>query len=135
MIFLRILSFLGGSFALFAGPVLLLSDAAARGSVGPAALFTGSVAVALFALGYYFVALGGRDAARSHSTRARAAGLLGFQLVAGGWLLHAAHSTSVLLAAAPLLCLSVFLLLAFVWPGDGRRSHRPMRQRDHSPMR
>lgn len=134
MIFLRVLSFLGGSFVLFAGPFLLLSAAAGPASLSTIILFMGTVAVVLFALGYYFVALAGRRAARSQTIRSLAAALLVFQLAAGAWLLSASHNARVLLAVAPLLCLSVFLFMAFIWPGDGGRSHRPMRRRDHSPM-
>ncbi len=92
------------------------------------------MAVLLFALGYYFLALAGHRAGRSNKIRAIAAALIAFQLVAGGWVLSASHSPRVLVASAPLLCLCVFLFMAFVWPGEGGRSHRPMRRRDHSPM-
>lgn len=135
MIFLRVLSFIGGSFVLFAGPFLLLSDAAGKaGANSAAALLAGGVAVLLFALGYYFVAMAGHRTARSRTVRSLAAGLLAFQLAAAAWLLSTAHHAQVLVATAPLLCLSVFLFMAFVWPGDGGRSHRPMRRRDQSAM-
>ena len=132
MIFLRILSFVGGSFVLFAGPFLLLSDTA--GKTATLALIAGGVAVLLFSLGYYFVAMTGHRAWRSSGIRSLCAGMLGFQLAIGAWLLSSSHKPQVLMAAAPLLCLSVFLFMGFIWPGDGGRSHRPMRRRDHSPM-
>lgn len=135
MIFLRVLSFLGGSFVLFAGPFLLLSAAAGQAAGNsPATILAGALAVLVFALGYYVVAMAGHRAANSPAIRALAGALLACQLAAAIWLLTVSHHTQVLLATAPLLCLSVFLMMAFVWPGDGGRSHRPMRRRDPSAM-
>ena len=132
MIFLRILSFIAGSFVLFAAPFLLLSDAAGQPAGGALTVVLGAVAVVVFALGYYFLALAGHRAYRSSKIRSIAAGLIVFQLLAGAWLLSASRDARVLVASAPLLCLCVFLFLAFVWPGEAGRSHRPMRRRDHS---
>jgi hypothetical protein len=134
MIFLRILSFMAGSFVLFAAPFLLLSDAAGQPAGGGYALAFGAIAVVLFAIGYYFLALAGHRTGRSQATRSIAAALIAFQLLAGGWVLAVSNNPRVLVAAAPLLCLCVFLFMAFVWPGEGGRSHRPMRRRDHSPI-
>lgn len=124
---------MAGSFVLFAAPFLLLSDAAGEASGAGLTVFLGAVAVLLFALGYYFLALAGHRSARSSKIRSIAAALIVFQLAAGAWVLSASHNPSVLFASAPLLSLSVFLFMAFVWPGDGARNHRPMRRRDHSP--
>ena len=134
MIFLRMLSFIGGSFVLFAGPYLLLSEPASQAAPATITLIAGGIAILLFSLGYYFVAMAGHRAWRSSSIRSLCAGMLAFQLASGAWLLSSSHNAQVLVAAAPLLCLSVFLFMAFVWPGDAGRSHRPMRGRDHSPM-
>ncbi len=135
MIFLRLLSFIAGSFVLFAAPFLLLSDAAGQPSGSAVTVFLGAVAVLLFAIGYYFLALAGHRSARSKNIRTMTAALLGFQLVAGAWVLLSSHSPTVLIASAPLLSLTVFLFMAFVWPGEGARSHRPMRRRDHIQLR
>ena len=132
MIFLRILSFMAGSFVLFAAPFLLLSEAAGQPSGGVYRVALGAVAVLVFALGYYFLALAGHRTGRSPKMRSIAAALITFQLLAGGWVLASSHDPRVLVASAPLLCLCVFLFMAFVWPGEGGRSHRPMRRREHS---
>ncbi len=124
---------MAGSFVLFAAPFLLLSDAAGEPAGSGLTVFLGAVAVLLFALGYYFLSLAGHRSARSPKIRAITATLIVFQLIAGGWVLSASHNPPVLIASAPLLSLSVFLFMAFVWPGDGARNHRPMRRRDHSP--
>jgi hypothetical protein len=134
MIFLRVLAFLAGSFVLFAAPFLLLSDAAGQPAGGAVTVVLGALAVLVYATGYYFLALAGHRAGRSSRIRRIAASLIVFQLLAGAWVLASAHSARVLVASAPLLCLCVFLFMAFVWPGDGGRSHRPMRRRGHSPM-
>ncbi len=133
MFFLRIFAFIAGSFVLFAGPFLLLSDSG-QPAGRPTTVFFGAVAVLIFALGYYFLGLAGHRTGRSAKIRHIAAMLIGFQLLAGAWVLSVSNNARVLVASAPLLCLSVFLFMAFVWPGDGGRSHRPMRRRDHLPM-
>ncbi len=125
---------MAGSFVLFAAPFLLLSDAAGQPAGGAYTVALGTVAVILFAIGYYFLAMSGHRTGRSHATRNMAAALIAFQLLAGGWVLAVSNNPRVLVASAPLLCLSVFLFMAFVWPGEGGRSHRPMRRRDHSPI-
>ena len=128
MLFLRILSFFAGSFVLFGSPFLLLST---RQQSGPGVAVLLSIAtLLLFAAVYYFFALFGHRTSRSVRMRKLGAGLIGFQALAGAWLLATSRNTQALVAAAPLLCFTVFLFLAFVWPGEPRRSHRPMRRRD-----
>jgi hypothetical protein len=134
MFLLRIVSFIAGSFVMFAAPFLLLSRAAGEAVGGALSVFIATVAVLVFALGYYFIALTGHRSARSPGIRHAAAGLIAFQLAAGAFLLSVSSNAQALVAAAPLLCLSVLLFMAFVWPGDAGRGHRPMRRRDHSPM-
>ncbi len=135
MIFLRVLSFIGGSFVLFAGPFLLLSDAAGQAAGrSVAAILAGGLSVLLYALGYYFVAMAGHRAWRAQNIRKIIAGLLTFQFIVALWLLSASKNPQALIATAPLLCLSAFLFMGFVWPGDGGHSHRPMRRRDHSAL-
>ncbi len=133
MFFLRIFALIAGSFVLFAGPFLLLSSSGQAAGNGTTVFF-GAVAVLVFALGYYFLGLAGHRTGRSAKIRTIAATLIVFQLIAGAWVLSASTNARVLVASAPLLCLSVFLFMAFVWPGDGGRSHRPMRRRDHLSM-
>lgn len=123
---------MAGSFVLFAAPFLLLSDTAGQPSGGAYKVALGGAAVPLFSLAYYFLALAGHRTARSQKIRRTAAALITFQLLAGAWLLSSSHNPRVLVASAPLLCLCVFLFMAFVWPGDGSRSHRPMRRHEHS---
>ncbi|MES2318122.1 MAG: hypothetical protein V4631_11575 [Pseudomonadota bacterium] len=80
---------------------------------------------------YYFFALFGRNAIRSSRLRHLGAGLIGFQLLAGAWLLSDAQEPRALVAMAPLLCFSVFLFVAFVWPGEiGRRRGQLRRRAD-----
>ncbi len=135
MIFLRVLSFVGGSFVLFAGPFLLLSDAAGQAAGrSVTTVLAGGLAVLMYALGYYFVAMAGHRAWRSQNIRKIISGLLAFQFIAAASLLYASKNPQVLIATAPLLCLSAFLFMGFVWPGDGGHSHRPMRRREHSAL-
>jgi len=130
MLFLRIVSFFAGSFVLFGSPFLLLTE---RQQGGPgAAVLLAVITVLLFAAGYFYFALLGRRMARSQRLRYLGAGLALFQAVAGAWLLSASANTRALVAVAPLLCLTVFLFMAFVWPGDIARSRRPMRRRERS---
>lgn len=119
---------------MFAAPFLLLSRAAGQATGGALSVLVAAIAVLVFALSYYFIALAGHRTGRSPTIRNIAAGLIVFQLMAGAILLAVSNNAQALVAAAPLLCLSVFLFLAFVWPGEGGRSHRPMRRRDHAPM-
>lgn len=130
MIFLRILSFLAGSFVLLGAPFLLLAEGY---STAPASRWTTVLvllAVLVFAFGYFFFALFAWRMARSLHLRQTGAGLVVFQLAAGAVLLATAGHTPAPLGAAPLLCFSVCLFMAFVWPGDAGRNHRRMRRRD-----
>lgn len=86
--------------------------------------------VVLFAAAYFFFALYGHRTARSPRVRRLAVGLIAFQLAAGAWLLSTSQVAKALVAAAPLLCFTVCLFLAFVRPGISTRGHRPMRRRE-----
>ena len=130
MLFLRILSFFGASFVLLASPFLLLGERAGTADAGTLIVIVSVLAVLLFATAYFFFALYGHRIARSPRMRRLALGLVAFQLTAGAWLLATSQEAKALVAAAPLLCLTVFLCMAFVWPGESTRSRRPMRRRE-----
>lgn len=128
MFFLRIFSFLAGSCVLFASPYILLGRE--QPSASTAVILLAVLTVLLFASAYFFFALFGHRTARSRRMRSVAAGMIAFQLLAGAWLLAASHNARALVAVAPLLCFTVFLFMAFVWPGQSARGHRPMRRRE-----
>lgn len=130
MFFLRILSFFAGSFVLLASPFLLLGERSGSTDAGTLVVIVSVIAILLFAAAYFFFALFGHRTPRSPRMRQLAIGLIAFQLAAGAWLLSTSHVAKALVAAAPLLCLTVFLFMAFIWPGDSVRSHRPMRRRE-----
>ena len=118
---------MAGCFVLFAAPVILLGQHA-----DPVALALGGLGAVLFALVYFYFALQARRMGRWPRLRHIGAVLLAFQLSAGALLLASARastSTGALLVA-PLLCFSVCLLMAFVWPGELGRNHHPMRARE-----
>jgi len=130
MFFLRILSFFAGCFVLLGSPFLLLGERAGTAEVGTLTIVVSVLAILLFAAAYFFFALLGHRIPRSPRMRRFAIGSIAFQLAAGAWLLSTSRVAEALIAAAPLLCFTVFLFLAFIWPGDGLRSHRPMRRRE-----
>jgi hypothetical protein len=130
MLLLKILAFCAGCFVAFAAPFLMLSERQGLASGGLLTVIAAALAVLLFALTYFFFAFIGHRIGRSPRTRRLATLLVAFQLASGAWLLFAARNPDVLLAAAPLLSLSVLLFLGFIWPGDSARTHRPMRRRD-----
>lgn len=130
MFFLRILSFLAGSFVLLGAPFFLLSEGAGMASVNLALVLLGTAAVCLFGIVYFVIALYGHRAARSRKLRQLAGGLVGYQLIAGALVLALASHAELLMTCGALMCVSVFLFLAFVYPGELARSHRPMRRRD-----
>lgn len=132
MIFLRLLSFVAGSFVLMAAPFLLLSERQGAAPPGGWRMALGSLGVILFSAAYFFFALLAHRMSRSPALRQAGAALTGYQLLAGIAVLATAGHTSAPLAAAPLLCFSVCLFMAFVWPGNVGRSHRPMRPRERS---
>lgn len=132
MFFLRILSFIAGSFVGFATPFFVLTERQGLALGGLPAIFAGALAVLLFGLIYFHFALSGHRIVRSRRRRKVAAALILFQLAAGGWLLHLAGNPQTLFALAPLMCFSLMLFLAFVWPGDSGHNHRPMRRRDNA---
>jgi hypothetical protein len=127
MFLLRMLSFFAGGFVLFGAP-LLLAGGVTAGS--PFMVVLAVLTVLLFAGAYFFFALLGHRTGRSPRLRYIGGGLAVFQLLAGAWLLAASQDTRALVAAAPLLCFTVFLFMAFVWPAESFRTHRPMRRRD-----
>jgi len=129
MFFLRIISFIAGSFVVFAAPFLMLSEQQGMATGGVPAIVAGALGVLLFALAYFYFALLGHRIGRSARARALAGALVVFQLAAGAWLATAGIA-QVLIAAAPLLSFSVLLFLAFVWPGEWAHTHRPMRRRE-----
>lgn len=131
MFFLKILSFCAGSFVLFAAPFLMLSERQGWAEGGVLTVLAASLAVLLFAVGYFFFALAGHRAGRSTRARLLGAALIVFQLIAGAVLLSTSRNPDLLIASAPLLSFSVFLFMAFIWPGDSARNHRPMRRREH----
>jgi hypothetical protein len=130
MLFLRILSFFAGSFVLLGSPFLLLGDQSGTADAGTLAVLVSVLAIWLFAAAYFFFAVFGHRTSRSSRARRLALGLIAFQLAAGAWLLATSHLAKALVAAAPLLCFTVFLFMAFIWPGESARSHRPMRRRE-----
>jgi hypothetical protein len=130
MFFLRILSFFAGCFVLLGSPFLLLGERSGAAEVAPVTIVISVLAILLFAAAYFFFALLGHRTSRSPRMRRLAIGALAFQLAAGAWLLSTSHRAEALIAAAPLLCFTVFLFMAFIWPGDGLRSHRPLRRRE-----
>jgi hypothetical protein len=126
------MSFFAGSFVAFAAPFLMLTERQGMAMGGVATILLGAVSVLGFGLAYFYFALLGHNIVRSVRMRKVAAGLVVFQLAAGAWLIHASTNQRVLVTAAPLLCFSVLLFLAFVWPGNSSHHHRPMRRREHS---
>lgn len=130
MFFLRILSFFAGSVVLLGAPFLLLSARAGIASGQLLAVILGTLAVCVFGFAYFFLAMTGHRTGRSGSLRKLAGALLTFQLAAGIVVLAISHNPQLLMATGALLCVSVFLFLAFVYPGELPRTHRPMRRRD-----
>ncbi len=127
MIFLRIFSFIAGGFALFGAPFFLLGKYTSGATW---LVLAAAITVLLFASAYFFFGLMGHRIARSQRLRTVSAGLIGFQLLAGAWLLSASSDPRALVAVAPLLCFSVILLMRFVFPSETMRTHRPMRRRE-----
>ncbi|QYF94492.1 hypothetical protein KY495_04550 [Massilia sp. PAMC28688] len=134
MFYLRILSFLAGSAVLLGAPFLMLSARAGLASGHVFLVLLGTIAVLLFGFAYFFVALAGHRTVRSQRLRTATGALLAFQFVSGGVLLALSQNSQLLMACGALLCVSVFLFLAFVYPGELPRTHRPMRRRDTAEM-
>jgi hypothetical protein len=127
MIFLRIFSFIAGGFTLLGSPFFLLG----KYTSGPSLLvLMAALTVLLFASVYFFFGVIGHRIARSQRLRYIASALIGFQLLAGAWLLAASQDARALVAVAPLLCFTVMLFMGFVWPAEAVRTHRPMRRRE-----
>lgn len=130
MLFLRLLSFIAGTVVLMAAPFLLLSGRQAAAPPGAWSLALGAAGVALFAAAYFFFAFLARRMSRSAGLRQAGAALTACQMLLGAALLTSAGHSHAPLAAAPLLCFSAGLFMAFVWPGKLGRNHRPLRPRE-----
>lgn len=130
MLFLRLLSFIAGTVVLMTAPFLLLSGRQSATPPGAWSLALGAAGVLLFAAVYFFFAFLARRMSRSAVLRLAGAALTACQLLIGAAVLASAGHTHAPLAAAPLLCFSAGLFMAFVWPGKLGRNHRPMRPRD-----
>ncbi|UUZ57572.1 hypothetical protein LP419_12545 [Massilia sp. H-1] len=114
------------SFVAFAAPFFMLTERQGLALGGVPTIIASALAVLLFGLAYFHFALSGHNIVRSRRLRQVAAALILFQLGAGGWLLHVSGNPQTLVAVAPLMCFSVLLFLAFVWPGDNSHTHRRM---------
>lgn len=134
MFFLRILSFLAGGFVLLGAPFFLLSETAGLASVNLALVLLGTVAVCIFGVAYFFIALYGHRTVRSAKLRQLIGALIGYQMLAGATVLALSSHANLLMTCGALMCVSVFLFLAFVYPGELARSHRPMRRRDQRDL-
>lgn len=134
MFFLRILSFLAGGAVLLGAPFLLLSERAGVAFGNIFLVLLATLAVCVFAGAYFYIAMVGHRAPRSPRIRKIAAGLIGFQVLAGIVVLAVSQHVTVLSACGVMMCISVFLFLACVYPGELPRTHRPMRRRDASGM-
>ena len=128
MIFLRILSFIAGGFTLLGSPFILLGKYTSASTL---LVFAAAITVLLFACAYFYFGLLGHRIARSQRLRYTGSGLLAFQVLAGAWLLSASQNAGALVAVAPLLCFTVMLFMAFIWPAATARNHRPMRRREY----
>lgn len=115
---------------LLGSPFLLLGERSGAAEVSSLTIAVSVLAILLFAAAYFFFALLGHRTSRSPRMRQLAIGFIAFQLSAGAWLLSTSHVAKALVAAAPLLCFTVFLFMAFIWPGNGLHSHRPLRRRE-----
>lgn len=134
MFFLRILSFLAGSFVLMGAPFFMLSERAGLASGNVALVLLGSAAVCAFGVAYFVIALYGHRTIRSVRLRQLVGALLAYQLLAGALVLALSSHVDLLMTCGTLMCLSVFLFLAFVYPGQLARSHRPMRRREQRAL-
>ncbi len=137
MLLLRILSFAAGSFVAFAAPFLLLSEPRLTADGEWAAIVAAVLAVLLFGLTYFYIALIGTEILSSTRKRVIAATLIACQGGIGAWIVIESANLEAAATVAPLLCFSVLLLLTFVWPGY-RPSRRGLRRRDRedaAPLR
>ena len=134
MFFLRLISFLAGSLVLLGAPFLFLSASAGLASGHVLLVMLGTLAVCLFGVAYFYLAIAGHRTVRSPRLRRIAGGLIAFQLLAGIAVLMFSTNSQLLMACGTCLCVSVLLFLAFVYPGELPRTHRPMRRRDPRDM-
>ncbi len=134
MFFLRILSFIAGSMVLLGAPFLMLSARAGLASGHVLLVLIATLAVCVFGFAYFFIAMTGHRTPRSPRVRTLVGGLITFQLLSGVAVLAFSQDAQLLMATGVLLCVSVFLFLAFVYPGELPRTHRPMRRRDSGDM-
>lgn len=130
MFFLRFISFLAGGLALLSAPFLFLSTTAGLASGHPLLVLLGALAVFVFGAAYLFLAAAGHRTIRSARLRHTAGGLIAFQITAGIAVLALSDNSQLLMACGAFMCVSVLLFLAFVYPGELPRNHRPMRRRD-----
>jgi hypothetical protein len=130
MILLRLLSILAGCLVMMS-PALFMSG----GSSGPASFDGGTVigaitGLALVSAAFFFVGFAGRKMKKSAHLRATAAALLAVPFLASMVILWRGGQDAELWAAALLCGVSAVLFVAFVFPAQHARKHRPMRRRE-----
>jgi hypothetical protein len=130
MILLRLLSILAGCLVMVS-PALFLSG----GSAGPAffdgrTVFGVITGLALVAAAFFFVGFAGQQIHKSAQLRAVAGALLAAPFLAGVAVLWRGGGAAILWASALLCCISAVLFIAFVFPAQRSRKHRPMRRRE-----
>jgi hypothetical protein len=130
MILLRLLSILAGCLVMVA-PALFMSGA----STGPA-FFDGRTVLgamsglAVVAAAFFYVGVAGPRMRRSAGLRTVAMLLLAVPFLAGLAVLWRGAQASELWAGALLCSVTAMLFLAFVFPAQGSRKHRPLRRRE-----
>jgi hypothetical protein len=130
MILLRCLSILAGCLVMMS-PTLFMSG----GSSGPAffdgrTVFGIITGLALVSAAFFFVGFAGRKMRKSARLRGIAGALLAVPFLAGMAVLWRGGGEATLWASAALCIFTTVLFIAFVFPAQHARKHRPMRRRE-----
>jgi hypothetical protein len=130
MILLRLLSILAGGLILIVPPLFLFG-----GTSGPE-YFDGKTVVAalagltLVAFTFFFIGFAGDRMRKSAPLRTLGGLLLAVPFAGSAAMLLRAAQVELLWLSGLLLCVTVVLFVAFVFPASGSRKHRPMRRRE-----
>jgi UDP-N-acetylmuramyl pentapeptide phosphotransferase/UDP-N-acetylglucosamine-1-phosphate transferase len=132
MLIMRFLALLIGSGVLFGAPFLLLPDAPQSRPDETIDVIQNCAIVLLIVSGYFFVGVLGHRMRRSLRRRLIAAVLLSFPVLAGGYAIFSGVEPELLPFIGPLLCITAFMYVGFVFPSNRRRSSRALRSHEES---
>jgi hypothetical protein len=130
MILLRLLAILAGCLVMMSPALFMSGDSSGPAFFDGVTVFGAITGLALVSAAFFFVGFAGRKMIKSTRLRTVAAVLLALPFLGGVAVLWRGGQATELCASALLCGVTAVLFVAFVFPAEHSRKHRPMRRRE-----